>query len=77
MERLSFIGKSASGHQIIMDGNSGEKVPSSIEMLLMSADGYSAIDVVSILQKGHADAHDCEVKLTSASVYPNQIVRSR
>ncbi len=65
VEGLSFIGESASGHQIIMDGNSGEKAPSPMEMLLMSAGGCSAIDVVSILQKGRADVLDCEVKLTS------------
>lgn len=39
VEGLSFIGESASGHQIIMDGNSGEKAPSPMEMLLMSAGG--------------------------------------
>ncbi|MBT9431737.1 OsmC family protein [Candidatus Sodalis endolongispinus] len=65
VEGLSFIGESASGHQIIMDGNSGEKATSPMEMLLMSAGGCSAIDVVSILQKGRADVRDCEVKLTS------------
>lgn len=65
VEGLSFLGESASGHQIIMDGNSGEKAPSPMEMLLMSAGGCSAIDVVSILQKSRADVRDCEVKLTS------------
>lgn len=31
----------------------------------MSAGGCSAIDVVSILQKGRHDVTDCEVRLTS------------
>ena len=48
-----------------MDGNAGDKAPSPMEMLLMSAGGCSAIDVVSILQKGRNDVRDCEVKLTS------------
>ncbi|VCY00940.1 hypothetical protein BANRA_00001 [Klebsiella pneumoniae] len=39
------------GHQILMDGNSGDKAPSPMEMVLMAAGGCSAIDVVSILQK--------------------------
>lgn len=65
VEGLSFIGESASGHQILMDGNSGEKAPSPMKMLLMSAGGCSAIDVVSILQKGRANVLDCEVKLTA------------
>jgi len=65
VEGLSFIGESASGHQILMDGNAGEKAPSPMEMVLMSVGGCSAIDVVSILQKGRLDVRDCEVKLTS------------
>ena len=52
VEGLTFIGESASGHQILMDGNSGDKAPSPMEMVLMAAGGCSAIDVVSILQKG-------------------------
>lgn len=65
VEGLTFLGESASGHQISMDGNAGDKALSPMEMLLMSAGGCSAIDVVSILQKGRNDVRDCEVKLTS------------
>jgi putative redox protein len=65
VEGLTFLGESASGHQILMDGNSGDKAPSPMEMVLMSAGGCSAIDVVSILQKGRYNVTDCEVKLTS------------
>ncbi|MEX0634333.1 OsmC family protein [Serratia ureilytica] len=61
-----------------MDGNAGDKAPSPMEMVLMSVGGCSAIDVVSILQKGRNDVRDCEVKLTSeprrssAVVHPYQ-----
>jgi putative redox protein len=65
VEGLTFMGESASGHQVLMDGNAGDKAPSPMEMLLMSAGGCSAIDVVSILQKGRNDVRDCEVTLTS------------
>jgi putative redox protein len=65
VEGLTFLGESASGHQILMDGNSGDKAPSPMEMVLMAAGGCSAIDVVSILQKGRHDVTNCEVKLTS------------
>ena len=65
VEGLSFIGESASGHQVLMDGNSGDKAPSPMEMVLMATGSCSAIDVVSILQKGRRDVADCEVKLTS------------
>lgn len=65
VEDLSFVGESSSGHQIMMDGNSGDKAPSPMEMLLIAAGGCSAIDVVSILRKGRHQVTDCEVKLTS------------
>lgn len=61
VEGLTFLGESASGHQILMDGNSGDKAPSPMEMVLMAAGGCSAIDVVSILQKGRQDVTNCEV----------------
>lgn len=65
VEGLTFLGESASGHQVLMDGNAGDKAPSPMEMVLMSVGSCSAIDVVSILQKGRNDVRDCEVKLTS------------
>lgn len=65
VDGLRFIAESASGHQVIMDGNQGETGPSPMEMVLMSAGSCSAIDVVSILQKGHHNVTGCEVKLTS------------
>ncbi|WP_279049530.1 OsmC family protein [Cedecea davisae] len=65
VEGMTFLGESASGHQVLMDGNSGDKAPSPMEMLLMAAGGCSSIDVVSILQQGRHAVTDCEVKLTS------------
>ena len=32
VEGLTFLGESASGHQILMDGNSGDKAPSPMEI---------------------------------------------
>ena len=45
VEGLTFLGESASGHQILMDGNSGDKAPSPMEMVLMAAGGCSASGV--------------------------------
>lgn len=36
VEGLTFLGESASGHQVLMDGSAGEKAPSPMEMVLMS-----------------------------------------
>ncbi|WP_241618276.1 OsmC family protein [Rosenbergiella epipactidis] len=65
VDGLCFVAESASGHQVVMDGNCGEKGPSPMEMVLMSAGTCSAIDVVSILEKGRYQVQGCEVKLTS------------
>jgi putative redox protein len=65
VEGLTFLGESASGHQVLMDGNAGDKAPSPMEMVLMSVGGCSAIDVVSILRKGRNEVDDCEVTLSS------------
>ncbi|EMJ9775725.1 MULTISPECIES: OsmC family protein [Morganella] len=65
VENMTFLGESASGHQITMDGNAGEKAPNPMEMVLMATGGCSAIDVVSILQKGRNQVIDCDVKLTA------------
>ncbi|MBT0722165.1 OsmC family protein [Tatumella sp. TA1] len=62
---LRFVAESASGHQVVMDGNRGETGPSPMEMVLMSAGTCSAIDVVSILEKGRYEITGCEVRLTS------------
>lgn len=65
VEGMTFLGESASGHQLLMDGHAGDKAPSPMELVLMATGGCSSIDVVSILQKGRYEVTDCEVKLTS------------
>ena len=50
VEGLTFRASLLPG-TVLMDGNSGDKAPSPMEMVLMAAGGCSAIDVVSILQK--------------------------
>lgn len=62
----TFIGESASGHQVIMDGNSQDsKAPSPMEMVLMSVGACSSVDVVSILKKARQDVVGVKVELTS------------
>lgn len=36
VEGMTFLGESSSGHQILMDGNAGDKAPSPMEMVLMA-----------------------------------------
>lgn len=65
----AFIGKSASGHTVIMDGppeGGGKNLgPRPMEMLLLGMGACSTYDVVSILKKSRQRITDCEVLITS------------
>ncbi|MBC8268067.1 MAG: OsmC family protein [Rhodospirillaceae bacterium] len=67
VEDVMFIGETASGHAIVMDGspevggrNMGARP---MEMLLLGMGGCSSFDVVGILKKSRADFVDCVVEL--------------
>ncbi len=62
---LTFVATSGSGHQVVMDGNSGKHAASPMEMVLMAAGSCASVDVVSILQKARQNVRACEVKLTA------------
>lgn len=62
---LTFLGTSASGHQVVMDGNKEGQAPSPMEMVLLSVGSCSSVDVVSILQKARQPVVDCEVEITA------------
>ncbi len=76
LDNMSFVGESASGHSIVMDGppefggrNLGVRP---MEMLLLGLGGCSSFDVVSMLKKGKEDLTNCEVEITAerATVEP-------
>lgn len=67
LDNMSFVGESASGHSVVMDGppesggrNMGIRP---MEMLLLGLGGCSSFDVVMILQRGKQDLVDCEVEI--------------
>jgi len=67
LDHRSFVGESASGHSVVMDGapdaggrNLGVRP---MEMLLLGLGGCTAFDVVSILQKSRQQISDCEVEV--------------
>ena len=65
LQNNTFIGRSASGHAVVFDGNKdGSSAPSPMEMVLMAAGACSSVDVVSILKKSRQQVVDCEVTLT-------------
>lgn len=69
LDNMSFVGESASGHSVVMDGppeaggrNLGVRP---MEMLLLGLGGCSSFDIVSILKKGKQDIVDCEVEISA------------
>jgi len=64
-----FVGQSASGHQVVMDGppeSGGENAGvRPMEMIILGMGGCTAFDVVHILKKSRADVSGCEVELDS------------
>jgi len=65
--KMSFEGRSESGHSVIMDGSpdiGGEnRGPRPMEMLLLGLGGCTSIDVMLILGKGRQDVTDCVVQI--------------
>ncbi len=76
VENRSFLGQSGTGHAVLMDTDpeyGGTNLgPRPMEMLLLGAGGCTSYDVVSILQKAHADLTDCvvEIKAERAETEP-------
>lgn len=67
LDNRSFVGESASGHSVVMDGppeaggrNLGVRP---MEMLLLGMGGCASFDVVSILEKMKQDITSCEVEI--------------
>ena len=69
LDNMSFVGESASGHSVVMDGppefggrNLGIRP---MEMLLLGLGGCASFDVVSMLKKSKQDLIDCEVEIAA------------
>ncbi len=69
LDNMSFVGESASGHSVVMDGppeaggrNLGIRP---MEMLLLGLGGCSSFDVVSMLQKSRQNIINCEVEISA------------
>jgi putative redox protein len=69
LDNMSFVGESASGHSVVMDGPAeagGRDLGiRPMEMLLLGLGGCSSFDVVSILKKGQQNIHNCEVEISA------------
>lgn len=67
LDNMSFVGESASGHSVVMDGppeHGGRNVGiRPMEMLLLGMGGCASFDVVSILKKSRQQITSCEVEI--------------
>lgn len=67
VENACLVGETGSGHGVVMDGaaeiggrNLGARP---MEMVLLGLGGCTAMDVLSILQKGRHDVRDCAIEI--------------
>lgn len=66
-EGMLFVARTGSGHTVTMDGapdgGGNNLAPRPMEMMLVSAGGCSAYDVVLILKRGRHDVTRCQVSV--------------
>ncbi len=65
VDGLQFIGQSASGHAVVMDGQGGNSAPSPMEMVMLAAGGCSSVDVVSGLKAAEQNVSGCVAKISA------------
>ena len=67
---MSFIGESASGHSVVMDGAEADGGRNlgirPMEMLLLGMGGCTAFDVILILKKARQEVTDCIIELEAS-----------
>ncbi|MDH5408205.1 MAG: OsmC family protein [Gammaproteobacteria bacterium] len=67
LEGMAFVGESASGHAVMMDGapeHGGRNIGiRPMEMLLLGMGGCTSFDVMSMLKKSRQNVIDCEVNI--------------
>jgi len=70
VENVTFLGESASGHAIVMDGpeeHGGQNLgPRPMELLLLGMGGCTAFDVIHMLKKARQPVEDCVVEIEAA-----------
>jgi putative redox protein len=61
-DALRFVGRTGSGHQVILDGEAGDTGPRPAELIPLALAGCTAMDVISILRKKRQDVRRYEVR---------------
>lgn len=74
---LRFIGRTGSGHELVLDDGKGDTGMRPAEMVPLSLAGCTAMDVISILRKKRQDVRRYEVEATGTQQdgHPNAFTR--
>ena len=59
---LRFIGRTGSGHRVVLDDSAGDAGPRPAELVPLALAGCTAMDVISILRKKRQDVTHYEVR---------------
>ena len=62
-EKMQFVGQASDSPSVILDNPEGKTGPTPMEMVLMGVAGCTAMDVISILRKKHADVTGFQVNI--------------
>jgi putative redox protein len=81
LDNMSFVGESASGHSVVMDGppefGGRDLGIRPMEMLILGLGGCSSFDVILILGKSRQQVEGCEVELEYQRAEENPKVYTR
>lgn len=74
---LRFVGRTGSGHQLVLDDGKGDTGMRPAELVPLSLAGCTAMDVISILRKKRQDVRRYEVEATATQEdgHPNAFTR--
>lgn len=61
-QHLRFVGRTESGHRIVIDDSAGDAGPRPAELVALALAGCTAMDVVSILRKKRQEVTHYEVR---------------
>lgn len=76
-EHLRFIGRTGSGHRIVLDDGAGDAGPRPAELVPLALAGCTAMDVISILRKKRQTIQRYEVRASGRQLDDAPAVFSR
>jgi putative redox protein len=76
-EHLRFVGRTGSGHRLVLDDSAGNFGPRPSELVPLALAGCTAFDVISILRKKRQDITHYEVRATGMQSQDSPFIFTR